>query len=65
VRIEVDRDRCCGGGLCTLSAPTVFEQGEEDGIVVLLKSKPDEVEHSAVLAAAGLCPTGSIRIVAD
>ncbi|EME53077.1 ferredoxin [Amycolatopsis decaplanina] len=36
MRLEVDRERCVGAGMCVLTAPEVFGQDEEDGRVRLL-----------------------------
>ncbi|MFD4832937.1 ferredoxin [Streptomyces uncialis] len=36
LRLGVDRQRCVGAGMCALTAPAVFDQDEEEGLVVLL-----------------------------
>ena len=36
MKVTVDEDKCCGAGTCVLLAPDVFDQRDEDGIVVLL-----------------------------
>jgi ferredoxin len=43
-------------------APEVFDQGEEDGIVVLLDATPPEQQHKAVREAACVCPSGAITL---
>ncbi|WP_179826873.1 ferredoxin [Nocardiopsis aegyptia] len=40
MRITVDRNVCAGAGLCALTAPEVFDQDEEDGLVRLLMPEP-------------------------
>lgn len=60
VHVAVDREKCCGAGQCVLLAPEVFDQGEEDGLVVLLEPSPGEEHRTAVAEAAAVCPTGAI-----
>ncbi|MGW4383531.1 ferredoxin [Kitasatospora sp. NPDC004531] len=60
--IHVDQDRCCGAGQCVRHAPEVFDQREEDGIVLLLDARPGADLRSAVEDAAAACPSGAIRI---
>jgi len=56
MKIIVDEDKCCGAGTCVLLAPDVFDQRDEDGIVVLLDEAPPEDLHDIVREAAGVCP---------
>jgi ferredoxin len=60
--VAVDRDLCCGAGQCVLLVPQVFDQGEDDGVVLLLDPAPAEPLHAAVREAASVCPTGAIRL---
>ncbi|MFC4057641.1 ferredoxin [Planomonospora corallina] len=62
MNVTVDRDRCCGAGQCVLLAPEVFDQGEDDGVVVLLDPSPGEPLRAAVREAAGVCPTAAITV---
>jgi ferredoxin len=63
LRVEVDQEACCGSGLCALKAPEVFDQRDEDGIVVTLTSEPAPADYDAVRAAAAACPTSAIHLV--
>ncbi|GKQ37969.1 ferredoxin [Streptomyces sp. A012304] len=63
MRIDVDRDRCCGAGMCALQAPAVFDQDEEDGLVVVLLAEPPSALHEAVREAAQHCPSGAVTFV--
>jgi ferredoxin len=65
MKIEVHRDKCCGAGQCALVAPGVFDQREEDGIVVLLQPNPPADEYTDVRQAASLCPATAIHLVDD
>jgi ferredoxin len=62
MHIDVDTDKCVGAGNCVFAAPSVFDQGDEDGIVVLLSSEPDADEFDAVKQAAVLCPAAAIHV---
>jgi ferredoxin len=61
VRVQVDRERCVGSGQCALSVPEVFDQGDDDGIVVLLDQSPPAGLHSAVRRAEEICPAKAIH----
>ncbi|WP_431877273.1 ferredoxin [Amycolatopsis sacchari] len=62
MKITVDQDKCCGAGSCVLLAPDVFDQRDEDGIVVLLDAEPPESLHATVREAADVCPAGAIAL---
>ncbi|MFF7178585.1 ferredoxin [Streptomyces sp. NPDC008121] len=60
--VHVDRDRCLGAGMCALTAPEVFDQDEDDGLVVLLHARPPRNRRAAVRTAAGVCPAAAITL---
>ncbi|MCF6469662.1 ferredoxin [Nonomuraea sp. MG754425] len=62
MKVTVDEDKCCGAGQCVLLAPEVFDQREEDGIVLLLEAEPGEGQHALVREAAAVCPAGAIEV---
>lgn len=62
LRVEVDRDVCVGAGMCVLNAPNVFDQGTDDGLVVLRQPEPAESEARNVREAAHVCPSGAITL---
>ena len=62
MRVAVDQDKCIAAGQCVATAPDVFDQRDEDGVVVLLKATPDTAEEDAVRRAAGVCPALAIQI---
>jgi ferredoxin len=64
MKVEVRRDVCVGAAQCVLTAPGLFDQGEDDGLVVLLK-QPGDADAGAVREARILCPSGAVRIVED
>ncbi len=62
LRIGVDRERCAGAGMCALTAPEVFDQDDEEGLVVLLHPVPAPEHRAAARMAIGLCPAGAIAL---
>ncbi|MEU7856626.1 ferredoxin [Nonomuraea sp. NPDC049141] len=60
MKITVDEEKCCGAGQCVLIAPEVFDQREDDGIVILLDAEPGADQHAAVRETAAVCPAGAI-----
>jgi ferredoxin len=62
MRVSIDEDGCVGAGQCVLAAPDVFDQRDEDGIVVLLDETPAPELHDATREAAMLCPALVIRL---
>ena len=62
MKVLVDEEKCCGAGSCVLLAPDVFDQRDEDGIVVLLDATPAAELHAAVREAANVCPGAAIRV---
>ncbi|SPF01575.1 ferredoxin [Streptomyces sp. MA5143a] len=65
MKVRVDTTRCCGAGQCVLLAPEVFDQRDEDGIVVLLTPEPAPPHHPAVREAAAVCPTSAITVAEE
>lgn len=60
MKVTVDQEKCCAGGNCVMLAPDVFDQREEDGVVVLLTDTPPADAHDAVREAAEVCPSAAI-----
>ncbi|MES2977714.1 MAG: ferredoxin [Pseudomonadota bacterium] len=65
MRVHIHQDKCVGAGQCVLAAPDVFDQREEDGVVVLLMEHPPEALAAAVRKAAKLCPAQAITVLQD
>ena len=62
IKVFVDVERCVGAGHCVRAASKVFDQREDDGIVVLLMNEaPDELAKE-LEKAERLCPSQAIRI---
>ncbi|MFJ4922806.1 ferredoxin [Streptomyces sp. NPDC088725] len=65
MKITVDEDKCCGAGQCVLIAPEVFDQRDEDGIVILLDTAPPQEHHAAARESAAVCPAAAIHLGDD
>ena len=65
MKITVDEAKCCGAGTCVMLAPDVFDQRDDDGIVVLLDEHPAEALHATVREAASVCPGVAISVSED
>lgn len=61
MRISVNRERCCGAGLCADLIPKVFDQ-DDDGVVVLVDPTPPEDQRENVAEAEFACPSGAIQL---
>ncbi len=62
MRVTVDQDKCVGSGQCVLAASEVFDQRDEDGIVVLLDDNPPAELDADVRQAAAVCPALAIAV---
>ena len=62
MRVEIDESKCIGAGQCVVAAPDVFDQRDEDGVVVLLDENPVAEHASAVQDAVSICPAAAIRL---
>ncbi|WND34107.1 ferredoxin [Streptomyces sp. BB1-1-1] len=60
--ISVERDRCVGAGQCVLAAPSVFDQDEEEGLVLVLDGEPPASQSDAVREAVWACPSGALAL---
>jgi ferredoxin len=61
MKVKVDTTKCSGIGLCEMTAPTVYEVGD-DGQSHVLKHEPSADEMPAVKEAIANCPTGALSI---
>jgi ferredoxin len=62
MKVSVNQDICASAGNCVMNAPELFDQRDEDGVVVLLHANPtaDQAENARKAAAA--CPAMAIHI---
>ena len=62
MKVFIEPKKCVSSGQCVLSAPGVFDQHEEDGIVYLLTENPSDDLAEHVREAVMLCPAQAIRL---
>ncbi|MCC5576099.1 ferredoxin [Microtetraspora malaysiensis] len=62
MKIVIDQDRCIASGQCVSAVGEVFDQRDEDGVVVLLDPTPPADLAAAVRQAAAVCPARAIRV---
>ena len=62
MKVTVDEDKCCGAGQCALLVPEVFDQRDEDGIVVLRNADPTADLAADIREAAAVCPAQAITV---
>ncbi|ROO87269.1 ferredoxin [Actinocorallia herbida] len=63
MKITIDESRCIAAGNCVLEAMDLFDQRDEDGIVVVLDDSPESAElQAAARKAAAVCPANVIVI---
>ncbi|MBP2320408.1 ferredoxin [Kibdelosporangium banguiense] len=62
MKVGVATGKCVAAGQCVLLAPEVFDQREEDGVVVLLDETPGPEHHEAVRESAMVCPAAAIHL---
>ncbi|MEU1162325.1 ferredoxin [Streptomyces sp. NPDC005921] len=62
MKVTVDQDRCVAAGQCAATAPDVFDQRDEDGVVVLLTDAPAADRVDDVRQAAAVCPALAIHV---
>jgi ferredoxin len=67
VRVALDRDRCCGFGLCVQFAPEVFGIDDTGTALLVAGSAVPERQHEACRAAERACPQQviSVRVSPD
>lgn len=63
VKVTVDTSLCIGSGTCAMTAPAVFDQDEEQALVVLRDEDPPESEREAVALAVERCPAAVILML--
>jgi ferredoxin len=64
MRVNADRERCVGSGLCLLRLPEVFDQ-DEDGIVLVLDTDPPAALLNDVAGAVDACPSRALAMSPD
>ncbi|NUT98671.1 MAG: ferredoxin [Saccharothrix sp.] len=62
MKVTVDQGKCVSAGQCVLTADDIFDQRDEDGVVVLLDAAPPAERLADVRQAAVMCPASAITV---
>ncbi|MBW0015356.1 ferredoxin [Mycobacterium sp.] len=62
MKVTVDQGICASSGNCVLNAPELFDQRDDDGVVVLLNPHPSAGQDNGARRAAAACPALAIHI---
>jgi ferredoxin len=65
MKVIADLEVCIGAGVCVLTAPDVFDQGTDDGLVRVLVAEVPAAEERLVREAVDLCPSAALSIAED
>jgi len=65
MKVIADIEVCVAAGVCVTLAPTVFDQDDEVGKVILLTPNPDTDDLEAVRDAVLSCPSAALRLLED
>lgn len=61
-RIELDRNKCTGLGICESIDPDVFEI-DDDGTLMLLRETVGDDSRDLMDEAVRACPTRALRLI--
>jgi ferredoxin len=62
MKVTVDQDICASSGNCVMHAPEIFDQRDDDGVVVLLNENPPAGQADSARKAAAGCPALAIHV---
>ena len=62
MKVIVDQDKCVSSGQCVLNSAVVFDQRDDDGVVVLLTEHPPADQEENARKAVAACPAQAISI---
>jgi ferredoxin len=60
-RVEIDRSRCEGHGLCELTAPDIYRL-DDDGELGILVDELTAEHRGTAAAGARACPVAALRV---
>jgi ferredoxin len=62
MEVFVDQDKCASSGNCVMHAPEIFDQRDDDGVVLVLDANPPAEQAENVRRAEANCPALAIHI---
>lgn len=64
LEIKIDRERCIGSGECLMSAPEIFDMGDDDAAILVSDGPPWRASDDLLREIASHCPSHAISLVA-
>ncbi|MGN7201301.1 ferredoxin [Arthrobacter sp. SAFR-044] len=64
MRIELDRPRCEGHGLCEEAAPALMHLDDDGELVIDVPDVEGDQAEAAAKAAVRVCPVAALKLVA-
>lgn len=64
LEIKIDRERCIGSGECAMSAPAIFDIGDDDTAILVSDGPPWPASNDLLREIASHCPSHAISLVA-
>ncbi|MGH9110335.1 MAG: ferredoxin [Acidimicrobiales bacterium] len=61
-RVSIDPDKCQGYACCVMTAPAIFDLGEDAGKAVVIQPEPGDAMRDLAEKAVRGCPTHAISI---
>jgi ferredoxin len=65
MRVTLDETKCQAYGNCMLTAPDVFDLGDEDAFVRILQERPAPELRAVVEEAVRSCPVEALTLHED
>jgi ferredoxin len=62
MKVTVEQDKCVAAGQCVHHAGEIFDQRDDDGVVLVLNDNPPAEQAEGVRQAAAVCPALAIHI---
>jgi ferredoxin len=62
MKIIADTGKCVGAGQCVLTEPSLFDQSEEDGTVIVLDDQPQGDLVEKAREAVHVCPSQALSL---
>lgn len=59
---QVDQEKCISSGQCVMNVPAVFDQRDDDGVLILRINRPPTECQDNVRRAALMCPARAITL---
>ncbi|MEV6829809.1 ferredoxin [Amycolatopsis sp. NPDC051102] len=62
MKIIADTGKCVGAGQCVLTEPSLFDQSEDDGTVIVLDDQPEGELVEKAREAVHVCPSQALSL---